>query len=99
MKLRCDYLRFCRFMGRFTGIHGNECVNMKKLVCRKCGNDQSYVLNINETLCKCGKRLKWLCFGHVDGSYVTILAENSSLQARRPVLCYPTQKNIIAMGT
>ncbi|MCM3570512.1 hypothetical protein [Neobacillus mesonae] len=30
---------------------------MKKLVCRKCGNDQFYVLHVNETLCKCGARL------------------------------------------
>ncbi|GHH98759.1 IDEAL domain-containing protein [Neobacillus kokaensis] len=30
---------------------------MKKLVCRKCGNDQFYVVSVNETLCKCGARL------------------------------------------
>ncbi|AZU64544.1 IDEAL domain-containing protein [Neobacillus mesonae] len=33
---------------------------MKKLVCRKCGNDQFYVLHVNETLCKCGARLNKL---------------------------------------
>jgi len=30
---------------------------MKKLVCKYCGNAEFYVLNVNETLCKCGVRL------------------------------------------
>lgn len=30
---------------------------MKKLVCRYCGNKEFYVLNGNETLCKCGLHL------------------------------------------
>ncbi|MBO0960976.1 IDEAL domain-containing protein [Neobacillus sp. MM2021_6] len=30
---------------------------MKKLLCKYCGNAEFYVLNVNETLCKCGVRL------------------------------------------
>jgi ribosomal protein L37E len=30
---------------------------MKKLICRKCGNGEFKVLNVGETLCKCGQRL------------------------------------------
>lgn len=30
---------------------------MKKLICKKCGNDEFTVLNVGETLCKCGLRL------------------------------------------
>ncbi|PLS07984.1 IDEAL domain-containing protein [Neobacillus cucumis] len=30
---------------------------MKKLICKNCGNSEFYVLNVGETLCKCGKRL------------------------------------------
>jgi uncharacterized protein YpiB (UPF0302 family) len=30
---------------------------MRKLLCKVCGNDEFQVLNVNETLCKCGLRL------------------------------------------
>ena len=30
---------------------------MRKLLCKVCGNDEFQVLNLNETLCKCGLRL------------------------------------------
>jgi ribosomal protein L37E len=30
---------------------------MKKLICRNCGNEDFKVLNVGETLCKCGRRL------------------------------------------
>ncbi|MFJ7726075.1 IDEAL domain-containing protein [Neobacillus sp. NPDC097160] len=30
---------------------------MRKLVCKYCRNAEFYVLNVNETLCKCGVRL------------------------------------------
>ncbi|TWD99421.1 hypothetical protein FB550_10756 [Neobacillus bataviensis] len=30
---------------------------MKKLICRNCGNEEFKVLNVGETLCRCGRRL------------------------------------------
>ncbi|MEH7300007.1 IDEAL domain-containing protein [Neobacillus drentensis] len=33
---------------------------MRKLLCKNCGNAEFYVINMNETLCKCGNRLSKL---------------------------------------
>ncbi|WP_423800088.1 IDEAL domain-containing protein [Neobacillus sp. SAB-20_R2A] len=39
---------------------------MKKLSCRYCGNKEFYVLSVNETLCKCGMRLKKFSDYHTE---------------------------------
>ena len=33
---------------------------MRKLLCKNCGNAEFYVINMHETLCKCGCRLSKL---------------------------------------
>jgi hypothetical protein len=41
---------------------------MKKLICRNCGNTEFEVLNVGETLCKCGRRLTKLSDYQLESS-------------------------------
>ncbi|MEO2075124.1 MAG: hypothetical protein ABGX20_06975 [Bacillus sp. (in: firmicutes)] len=72
---------------------------MRKLLCKNCGNAEFYVINMNETLCKCGCRLsklsdyrweeskKWKEVYHAEQKRQTELIFKISLLKRKIDTC------------